>query len=980
MMAANHRLPGVYFEVAQQPVTDNLPRMDIVGFIGFTEKGPVNIPVTIEDVKHFRDIFGSIVPLAWDNGEKRYQHSQLAVAVEQFFRNGGRRCRVVRVAQEPDEEHDVIGAQRQMFVLPNLLLVDEYDLDAVLVTARAVGSWADQLRVSTRLQVYALRINNELNTEYAFSASTDSYNLFVQSTPSDLQPHDLIEVRFSDTGLRVYIFIDDLDDYEGGKRITAQIALWFQEYDASPPEETAIVERLTQSDGLLAYQSLMSGSPLPDLIVRRLRMDLLVWEGDSFTGQIQDLGFHSSHPRFWGKLPDDELLFAELMQEETGNPRFDLQAVIPEAIEPRFPLSVYPTDEQDRITVYLPLGMQTQISKTDSRGAVGDKITPEYIRNGLESFSADLFLDPHMAGSNSFTLQTEAFHRRYILGERLKGIHALLADPAVSLLSVPDIGHRQWDNTPSPFELPMSAPLLLSLDQPDKYDRRTLHWTQVAGVRRYIIQTSTNAQFDVFKEYTVERPDRLALQDDVWMDDVAETYFPLLFPPECSKPYFFRVRAEGYGRVSPWSNTLFARLPERTFYDCTVQSAEMFTLQLDVFVHSPAAEGQVLLSWQLTGDGYTPGAFTGIFELELAYDMEFASGRIIYRGPLTEFFHERQFDELAFFRVRAVLNGSVGPWSNTEIVTPELLSRQTVKGISDYDDSDLLAVQCAIIRLCASDADKVAILSLPRHYLAEQVTRHVDRLLPSIGNTPQNLPSAVFGSGHIHVPPLNQGEARSVSFAALFHPWLYVNATESFSGEQVTQLSVAGPADGAVCGQMAATSNQRGAWIASANKPLVDSIGLVSHFKEITQGDLLAKQINIIGTYIGERVVMHWDTLSRDSDFRSLSVRRFMNLLLRLARREGSEHVFESNGNQLRDAVQAFWEQMLSALYQRGALRGRNADEAFRVVTGDEVNNQQSEALGRFYVELRVAPSRPMNFIIVRLTQTDTEQLLIQEL
>jgi phage tail sheath protein FI len=41
--------------------------------------------------------------------------------------------------------------------------------------------------------------------------------------------------------------------------------------------------------------------------------------------------------------------------------------------------------------------------------------------------------------------------------------------------------------------------------------------------------------------------------------------------------------------------------------------------------------------------------------------------------------------------------------------------------------------------------------------------------------------------------------------------------------------------------------------------------------------------------------------------------------------------------------------------------------EAFEISTGDNVNPPESVELGRFVVEVRFAPSRPLEFIIVRL-------------
>ena len=96
-MQAISRLPGVRFQAEPPRLRETLPRMDIAAFVGLAASGPLNIPVAIEDPAHFRDIFGGDFPLVWDPANGRMQSAYLTPAVESFFRNGGRRCYVVRV-------------------------------------------------------------------------------------------------------------------------------------------------------------------------------------------------------------------------------------------------------------------------------------------------------------------------------------------------------------------------------------------------------------------------------------------------------------------------------------------------------------------------------------------------------------------------------------------------------------------------------------------------------------------------------------------------------------------------------------------------------------------------------------------------------------------------------------------------------------------------------------------------------------------
>src|SRR5437762_3167475 len=96
---STHRLPGFKFE-AQAPILSAvLPRMDIAVFVGFAASGPINTPVSVESAAQFTAIFGEDAPLALDLRTGSYITAFLTPAVRAFFRNGGRRCWIVRVAK-----------------------------------------------------------------------------------------------------------------------------------------------------------------------------------------------------------------------------------------------------------------------------------------------------------------------------------------------------------------------------------------------------------------------------------------------------------------------------------------------------------------------------------------------------------------------------------------------------------------------------------------------------------------------------------------------------------------------------------------------------------------------------------------------------------------------------------------------------------------------------------------------------------------
>jgi phage tail sheath protein FI len=79
--------PGIYFEKIDTATKNVLGlRTDIAGFVGITERGPLNTPVRIESWKRFWAVFGGFIPQGY-----------LAHAVQGFFENGGKICYVTRI-------------------------------------------------------------------------------------------------------------------------------------------------------------------------------------------------------------------------------------------------------------------------------------------------------------------------------------------------------------------------------------------------------------------------------------------------------------------------------------------------------------------------------------------------------------------------------------------------------------------------------------------------------------------------------------------------------------------------------------------------------------------------------------------------------------------------------------------------------------------------------------------------------------------
>jgi phage tail sheath protein FI len=173
---------------------------------------------------------------------------------------------------------------------------------------------------------------------------------------------------------------------------------------------------------------------------------------------------------------------------------------------------------------------------------------------------------------------------------------------------------------------------------------------------------------------------------------------------------------------------------------------------------------------------------------------------------------------------------------------------------------------------------------------------------------------------------------------------------------------------------IAAREIRRGAWIAPANVPLLNTVDLKPNLKDEDWSTLFEKQMNIVRRQPGRYALMSALTLSRDYQFRQLSVRRLLILLRKLALREGQRYVFETNNERFRALVQTYFENILNRILERGGL------EAFQVVTNEEVNTRNDYDNGRFIIALKVAPTLPIEFITITMLRSGNDALTILEL
>lgn len=150
-----HRLiPGIAVEVQPPVVPEGLPRMDVALFVGFAQRGPVHRPVRVDSVDAYRATFGGDLVLAAGHANGPEANATLPSCVRAFFSNGGTRAWVIRVARTAEMERRCGRsiAQDTASTRTFALKVNKGDgAPPLVVRAASLGSWADNMHVSARL-------------------------------------------------------------------------------------------------------------------------------------------------------------------------------------------------------------------------------------------------------------------------------------------------------------------------------------------------------------------------------------------------------------------------------------------------------------------------------------------------------------------------------------------------------------------------------------------------------------------------------------------------------------------------------------------------------------------------------------------------------------------------------------------------------------------------------------------------------------
>lgn len=979
---ARRQLPGFRFEFQPPPPADVLPRMDVAAFVGFAASGPLHTPVPVEDPRRFAEIFGGNaaqgadaagdLPLAWDAERGVWTNGQLGPAVRGFLRNGGQRCWVVRVA-------DAAQAETSRFPVPGVLrgIVQadgSIDVQPASAWARSPGSWADGLQVGAGLTVQGVAVT-------ALSSDADAGQVTLRSA-SPVAAGDVLRLLFAADGVAGYVAVAEASlvarpsSPPGGVAYAARgPAVWWR---ALRPEDLAVETPAVATASWWGPHAAMITAETSDLALHddgTLDFRLPADGGYPTAGSLVQL--RTAAPEIWllvDRVQDDAAGDAgEVLVSGRGMARL---AAAPDGALPD-------RSERLRLELTAALGNRDPWRLGDlDFGPASDRYW------GALPSDAELYdPDPENGGpgaerrARSATLWRAAAEPRFPLAGTLAGeAGADFTFPFVPLtggfppFSSRGDGAARARHTDRPaWERDGLGRLWsgLFLD-PDLAGNLTTDLLNHANDIRYISPNARRLR-GIHALLAISEVTLVAVPDATqrpWTPGST----PTPEPPSAS-PIPERAAWRVHACPPTPADAARGRAPLTApawgeFLACTLRlMAPPQWVNTD-----PAAGATIRLAWG------SPGV-TPIYTVEEATRPDFADAQRIYEGPEQALTLYGRSAGVYYYRVRAQeaagdppagnfsdwsagLVVSIGPPAGL-VVKPQRRTNPSQLTAAEIEQRGLLLqVQRALLRMCAARGDLLAVLALPEHYREDDAIAYVGLLAPSA--------QPVFDPDALLLDlPLGFGEMGALSYAAVYHPWLI--ELDAPSGAAAPRRT---PPDGALCGLLASRALSRGAWVAPANQELTAVVALIPPLAPARWLDLQDAQINVIRQDPRGFLTLNADTLARDPDLVQINVRRLLQLLRRTAEQLGPGFVFEPVSDAFRRLVRRDVEAVLRVLLDRGAFAGASPETSYQVTV--RASTQDLDA-GRFIVEIRVAPSRPLEFLTVRLVQTGDRAVVTEE-
>jgi phage tail sheath protein FI len=275
--------------------------------------------------------------------------------------------------------------------------------------------------------------------------------------------------------------------------------------------------------------------------------------------------------------------------------------------------------------------------------------------------------------------------------------------------------------------------------------------------------------------------------------------------------------------------------------------------------------------------------------------------------------------------------------------------------LDDVDEVDLICAPDLMTEApWPSDADLTSVTD-PQRMLLEHCLKRGDRfaILDAVPTTDLRVLTGPTGQR-------TDLTVASGAFGALYYPWLWVPGGDG-NPKHV-------PPCGHVAGIYSRGDRRVGVHKVPANEVVEGVLDLQVNLTEQEVGTLYEPGVNCLRALPG-RGIRVWGarTLSSDPLWRDVNARRLIGTIGRWIERFMAGLAFEPNDIRLWVRIMRELTGYLDGLFQRGALRGRSAEQAFFVKCDNETNTPEVVDAGLVVTQIGVAPTVPAEFIVVRV-------------
>lgn len=270
--------------------------------------------------------------------------------------------------------------------------------------------------------------------------------------------------------------------------------------------------------------------------------------------------------------------------------------------------------------------------------------------------------------------------------------------------------------------------------------------------------------------------------------------------------------------------------------------------------------------------------------------------------------------------------------------------RTGIQAFLDNSDANIMAVpgitsanvQLSLVNHCESLASRFAVLDMPKD-----------------SKSPKEL--------------LEHRDIVDSTYCAMYHPWLKVFDPLDKKDSYI-------PPSGSIIGIYARSDNTRGVHKAPANETVSNCTGLSVNYNVGEQDVLNPKGVNLIRSFPGLGIrVWGARTASSNGLWKYINIRRLFIFLEESIKANTNWVVFEPNDEGLWARVRRTIEIFLEGVWRTGAFAGGGAGDSFYVDIGPNTMTQDDMDNGRLICVIGVAPVKPAEFVIFRITQKTGE-------